>query len=210
MAEIEASLWLLPPPGPLSSALQRLISTILPHHIPDPVPDFQPHITISSGIPLSSSTDFQTLLSSIPLDSLSPKVQFKKVRYGTAFWTKITLELHKTTSLKELAVQCRSRIVPNVDEITAREWVEKYTTPAESGEDGFIPHLSLVYWGSDVEEDVRGKVEEEVYKAGVTTDEVELEVIGEMGGFEGGKLVVVDTTKKVEEWKGAILAERQL
>ncbi|KAK6530450.1 hypothetical protein TWF694_003802 [Orbilia ellipsospora] len=172
--------------------------------------DFQPHITISSGIPLSSDIDYQSLIFSIALLETPPKIQFKKIRYGTAFWTKITLELHKTESLKELAVDCRSHVVPGVDEDIAREWVEQYCTPAEVGIEGFIPHLSLVYWDSEVKAAVRKQVEEEVGKAGITTDEVELEVIGDMGGFQGGKLVFVDTTKKVEEWRDLILAERQL
>ncbi|KAF3913372.1 hypothetical protein ABW20_dc0106429 [Dactylellina cionopaga] len=207
-----ASLWLLPPPGPLRQALETLISETLPKHFPDPVPDFQPHITITSGIPVSPETDFQSLLSSLQLPS--PKIQFKRIRYGTAFWTKITLELHKTDSLKDLAVACRAAIRPDTTEQQAREWVEKYTTPAESGEEGFIPHLSLVYWDGDVNDQryagLKVGIRSDVYDTSIKCEEGLMEVIDQMGGWEGGKLVLVDTTKKVEEWKHAIIAEREV
>ncbi|KAK6500466.1 hypothetical protein TWF481_010809 [Arthrobotrys musiformis] len=203
-----ASLWLLPPPGPLSAALQTLISTTLPPRIPGPVPDFQPHITISSGIPLSSPSNFQNILDSI--DLAPPKISFKRLRYGTAFWTKITIEIHKSPSLKSLAVSCRAAFLEQYSKADAEEWVEKYTTPAESGQQGFIPHLSLVYYGDDVEGLVRAGVGSDVNDAGIETEEVESEGVKEMGGWIGGKLVVVDTTKEVEEWKDSILAERVL
>lgn len=88
--------------------------------------------------------------------------------------------------------------------------MEKYTTPAESGNEGFIPHLSLVYYGEGVEGGVRMGVGSDVNDAGVVVEEVEPEEVKEMGGWVGGKLVVVDTTKRVEEWRGGILAERVL
>ncbi|EPS45712.1 hypothetical protein H072_284 [Dactylellina haptotyla CBS 200.50] len=208
------SLWLLPPPGPLCEVLKKLISTTLPKRIPDAVPDFQPHITISSGLSPTSQSDFQAFLSSFPIGSLRPHVQFKRLRYGTAFWTKITLELHKSDSLKQLAVICRPFVTPGVTEEQARDWVEKYTTPAESGEQGFIPHLSLVYWEPDIRDekydDVRVGVRSDVYDSGLKLEEGLMEEIAEMGGWVGGKLVIVDTTRDVSEWKDAILAEREL
>ncbi|RVD83698.1 uncharacterized protein DFL_005477 [Arthrobotrys flagrans] len=206
---VGASLWLLPPPGPLSTVLQTLISNTLPPRIPSPVPDFQPHITITSGIPLSSSSDFQKTLDAISIEE-RPIIKFKRLRYGTAFWTKITIEIHKSASLKSLAVACRSSILPGYGEEEAKDWVEKYTTPAESGNEGFIPHLSLVYYGEGVEGGVRMGVGSDVNDAGVVVEEVEPEEVKEMGGWVGGKLVVVDTTKRVEEWRGGILAERVL
>ncbi|KAK6514804.1 hypothetical protein TWF506_007166 [Arthrobotrys conoides] len=208
-----ASLWLLPPPGALSTVLQTLISRTLPPRIPGPVPDFQPHITITSGIPLSpTSSDFQKILDSLTI-SQPPLIKFKRLRYGTAFWTKITIEIHKSNSLKSLAVAARSAILPGCSEDEAKDWVEKYTTPAESGQEGFIPHLSLVYYGEDVEGSVRMGVGSDVDDAGVVVKEVdggEEEEVKEMGGWVGGKLVVVDTSKRVEEWKDSILAERVL
>ncbi|KAJ6257409.1 hypothetical protein Dda_8298 [Drechslerella dactyloides] len=214
------SLWLLPPPGALSQALQTLISTTLPRRIPGPVPDFQPHITVSSGLPLQSAADFLSLLSSIQLPERLPTILFKRVRYGAAFWTKITLEINKSDSLKDLAVVCRTAVVPGVDEAQAREWVEKYTTPAESGQQGFIPHLSLVYWDEDVHKEefhaVRLGVHSDVNDAGVKCEDgwkgpdVDGAPVGDMAGWKGGKLVVVDTTKPVEAWKTSILAEREL
>ncbi|EGX45224.1 hypothetical protein AOL_s00173g325 [Orbilia oligospora ATCC 24927] len=205
-----ASLWLLPPPGALSTILKTLISNTLPPRIPGPVPDFQPHITISSGIPLTSSTDFQNVLDLITIQE-PPVVKFRRIRYGTAFWTKITIEIHKSTSLKSLAVAARSAILPGYTEEEARCWVEKYTTPAESGQEGFIPHLSLVYYGEEVEGSVRLGVGSDVDDAGVVLEEVEGGGdVKEMGGWVGGKLVVVDTTKRVEQWKDSILAERVL
>ncbi|KAF3214899.1 hypothetical protein TWF679_004677 [Orbilia oligospora] len=204
-----ASLWLLPPPGALSKILETLISNTLPPRIPGPVPDFQPHITISSGIPLTS-IDFQNVLDSITIQE-PPIIKFRRIRYGTAFWTKITIEIHKSTSLKSLAVAARSTILPGYTEEEARCWVEKYTTPAESGQEGFIPHLSLVYYGEEVEGPVRSGVRSDVDDAGIVLEEVEGGGdVKEMGGWVGGKLVVVDTTKRVEQWKDSILAERVL
>ncbi|KAK6530639.1 hypothetical protein TWF281_007478 [Arthrobotrys megalospora] len=184
-----ASLWLIPPPGPLQTILQTLISTTLPVRIPG-------SITNPSSPPSPSHPP--------------PKIQFKRLRYGTAFWTKITIEIHKSLSLKSLAVECRSKILPNYTKEEAEQWVEKYTTPAESGQEGFIPHLSLVYWGDEVEGTVRVGVGSDVNDAGVLMDDGEKDGVEEMGGWIGGKLVVVDTTKRVEEWKDSILAERTL
>ncbi|KAK6359132.1 hypothetical protein TWF696_000298 [Orbilia brochopaga] len=214
------SLWLLPPPGALAQALQTLISTTLPKRIPGTVPDFQPHITISSGIPVKPGDDFKSLLAEIKLPDQPPIILFKRVRYGTALWTKITLEINKSTSLKNLAVACRAAIVPGVDEAKAREWVENYTTPAESGEQGFIPHLSLVYWDEDIHkpefDSVRFGVHSDVTDAGVKCEDgwkgedVDNVEVGDMAGWKGGKLVIVDTTQPVEAWKTSILAEREL
>ncbi|EWC48932.1 hypothetical protein DRE_00237 [Drechslerella stenobrocha 248] len=184
--------------------------------------DFQPHITISSGIPLSTPEDLQSLLSGVNLSDRPPKIVFKRVRYGTAFWTKVTIEIHKSTSLKDLAVACRAALVPDCDQAAAEEWVEKYTTPAESGEAGFIPHLSLVYWDEDIQrsdyDDVRVGVSGDVNDAGVALQEgrkgadIDWEevAVGNMDGWSGGKLVLVDTTRPVEAWKTSILAEREL
>ncbi|KAK6337610.1 hypothetical protein TWF730_003005 [Orbilia blumenaviensis] len=170
---------------------------------------FDPHITITSGIPLLSSAEHQRILDSITLNE-RPKIQFKRIRYGTAFWTKITIEIHKSSSLKNLAVACRSSVLSDITEDEAKEWVEKYTTPAESGQQGFIPHLSLVYYGEDVEGPVRLGVGSDVNDSGVLMCDGEKEEVREMEGWVGGKLIIVDTTKRVEEWKDSILAERIL
>ncbi|KAF3940987.1 hypothetical protein ABW19_dt0208993 [Dactylella cylindrospora] len=182
--------------------------------------DFQPHITITSSIPATLLPTAQSVLTSIPLPSPAPTIIFKRLRYGTAFFTKITIEIHKSTTLKNLAIACRSALVPDVDYAKAEEWSEKYTTPAESGEEGFIPHLSLVYWGGDLVTDVTGEndavkmgVRSDVYEAGIKFNETvegvfeEVE-IGDLGGWRGGKLVIVDTQGKIEDWK--VLAEREL
>ncbi|KAK6355680.1 hypothetical protein TWF718_000073 [Orbilia javanica] len=209
-----ASLWLLPPPGVLHTTFQTLISKTLPPRIPGPVPDFQPHITISSGIPLTSASEFQKALDSINLDSSSspPYIRFKRLRYGTALWTKITIEIHLSPSLVSLAVACRSALVPGCTEEDAKEWVQVYSTPAESGIQGFIPHLSLVYYGEDLDRTVMEAVRGDVSECGLVTEEIQLKgkSMKEMGGWVGGKLVIVDTTKPVEEWKDSILAEREL
>ncbi|KAF3910620.1 hypothetical protein ABW21_db0204447 [Orbilia brochopaga] len=214
---MSASLWLIPPPGKLSETLQSLISTKIAESIEGDCPDFRPHITITGGLPLRDAGDFQTLLKNIPLPEKPPTILFKRIRYGTAFWTKITLEVHKSDSLKALAAACRTAVIPGIDEKEAREWVEKYTTPAESGEQGFIPHLSLVYWDAkEVPDSVRLGVHSAVNDAGVKHDDgwkgedVDHVPVDAMAGWKGGKLVIVDTTKPVEEWKTNILAEREL
>ena len=78
------SLWLIPPPShPLTATLQHLITNSLPSLFPSPVPNFQPHITITSDIPLSSPAEAQQLLASLALPTSLP-VKLKSIEAGFA------------------------------------------------------------------------------------------------------------------------------
>ena len=93
----------------------------------------------------------------------------------------------KDAALVKLAKQCREVFT---DE-EAEQWAKET----------FTPHVSLVYSKMEPEtlkEKVLGNAQEEVGKAGVV---VGGEARGnELGGWKGGRIVLVQTWKPVDEW----------
>ena len=103
-------------------------------------------------------------------------------------------------ALVALAKQCRYKFAEcNVDEADAALWAA----------DVFTPHLSLVYSSMPAERvkaEVLQKVMKDVDDAGVATGS--FAVGSPMGGWKGGRVVLVQTWKDTEQWKA--LAEKVL
>ncbi|KAA8894865.1 2',3'-cyclic-nucleotide 3'-phosphodiesterase, partial [Sphaerosporella brunnea] len=195
-----ASLWLVPPAdSALESALQKLISDTLPAHFAatEQVPSFAPHLTLTSNLPKEFSNP-QEVLSQITVSSL-PEVIFKSVNVGDFFFTRLTLHTEKTASLVALAQQCRRKFSEGcTSDREAEAWAQNV----------FTPHVSLVYSAmpaEDVKADVLEKAVKDIDAAGVV---VGGGVASEMGGWKGGKIVLVQTWKDLSEWK--VLAEKAL
>lgn len=107
------------------------------------------------------------------------------------FFTRVTLHVEKTPEIKSLAVELRKKFAD-----TKEEDVDKW------GEEKFRPHLSLVYSEMEQEEvkaQLYGGLKKEVDDAGVKFGETV---------WEGGRVVVVDCWRPIEEWK--VLAEVEL
>ncbi|KAF8532934.1 2',3'-cyclic-nucleotide 3'-phosphodiesterase [Trichophaea hybrida] len=196
-----SSLWLVPPANsPLETALQSLISTSLPpYFLPERVPAFSPHLTLTSRLPEGFSNPQQEILDQIdiPNDGL-PDVKFSSLNVGDTFFTRLTLHTEKTASLVALAKQCRRNFVEGTTEGEAELWAEKV----------FTPHVSLVYSAMEeekVRDEVLEKVRREVEKVGVGVGE---EREKELGGWKGGRIVLVQTWKDLKEWE--VVAEKVL
>ncbi|KAI5805929.1 2',3'-cyclic-nucleotide 3'-phosphodiesterase [Geopyxis carbonaria] len=199
------SLWLIPhPTSPLHAALSTLISRTLPAHFtPSPIAhtSFTPHLTLTSLVPTTPATAHQ--IHSIKLPEAAPVVRFSSLEAGEKFFTKLTLQVQKDPALVALAVACRAEFVTGGNRKEAERW----------GREAYVPHVSLVYHEEE-REAVAARIEglsEAVREAGILTGaEAEGEMKGEewMGGWKGGRLVLVNTSAPLEEWR--ILAERQL
>ncbi|KAF2120901.1 2',3'-cyclic-nucleotide 3'-phosphodiesteras-like protein [Lophiotrema nucula] len=191
-----SSLWLLPPPSsPLNSLLTSLIAQTSSHFSSPHL--FIPHVTLTSSIsPSTYASDPQAWLDSLPLPpSSSVSVTFGELESRDIFVQKLFI-LVKKDGVKELGKVCR-RVVNGYDDkdgLGAEKWAE----------DEYMSHLSLLYHDCPVlsPPDI-STIENLVLKAGVS-----LEGKGELGGWTGGKVVLVATDKPIEDW--APIAERTL
>lgn len=114
--------------------------------------------------------------------------------------TRVTLYVEKTPQLESLAQQCRYKYVAAEPE-DAEAWAK----------DEFTPHVSLVYSEmprEQVEKNLGSKLESAVKGAGIVMGGTGESVGGEIGGWKGGRLWLVDTSKPFAEWKP--MAERVL
>lgn len=85
LSNLLASLWLCPPKGsPIEAALIHLITTTIPTHFgAEAVPNFQPHMTLTSDIP--PELDPQTIVDSISISEL-PEIVFSCMKIGSVFY----------------------------------------------------------------------------------------------------------------------------
>jgi 2',3'-cyclic-nucleotide 3'-phosphodiesterase len=190
-----SSLWLLPPKShPLNSILSGLIQQI-PSRFESPH-RFLPHVTITSEIsPSTYSSDPQAWLDSLDLPSaLAVRVRLGRLASEDVFFRKLYITCAKGEGLEELALLCRQEVEGFKDEKLAEAWAsEKY-----------IPHLSLMYHDCPlVDAGGLSEVEQTVKQAGVS-----LKGDGHLGGWTGGRVVVVPTDKPIDEW--VPLAQREL
>ncbi|KAF2496102.1 2, 3 cyclic phosphodiesterase [Lophium mytilinum] len=181
-----SSLWLLPPPShPLTPLLTSLISKTSTR-FSSPY-TFLPHVTLTSDIPSSIySSDPQAWLDELakrfpPAAEVS--VQFEKLEVGNIFVKKITVRVRKD-GVSGLAKIAREVVEARAGE--AEKWVEE----------AYLPHLSLLYSAIEVSDDELSELGGVVENAGV-----DLGGKGEMGGWVGGRVVSVQTDKKIEEWE---------
>ncbi|KAF2804792.1 2, 3 cyclic phosphodiesterase [Mytilinidion resinicola] len=181
-----SSLWLLPPSShPLNLLLTSLISkTNARFNSPY---TFLPHVTLTSDIPSSAySSDPQAWLDELAKNfppAADVSVQFEKLEVGSIFVKKITVRVRKD-GVRGLAETARGVVEAGDGE--AEKWAEE----------AYLPHLSLLYSAIEVSDDELREMERVVEDAGV-----DLEGKGEMGGWVGGRVVLVETDKKIEEWE---------
>jgi 2',3'-cyclic-nucleotide 3'-phosphodiesterase len=190
-----SSLWLLPPKShPLNSILSDLIDQTSSRF--DSPHRFLPHVTITSEIsPAAYSSDPQAWLDSITLPSASTvKVRFGKLASEDVFVRKLYITCEKGEGLKKLATSCRQEVEGFKDGRMAETWASaKYN-----------PHLSLLYHDCPpVDAGGLSEVEQTVKQAGVN-----LEGDGDLGGWSGGRVVLVPTDKPISEW--ITMAQREL
>ncbi|KAI5811672.1 2',3'-cyclic-nucleotide 3'-phosphodiesterase [Peziza echinospora] len=195
-----ASLWLLPPSNsPLDTALNTLINTTIPTLFPGTtLPHFRPHITLTSDVDPSLDPTTVTSAITIPGHVQPPppvSVKFTGVVVGERFFTKVTLYVEKTEGLVGLAGECRRRFVTREEDGSTGEEARRWA------QEEYTPHLSLVYMDEGVGEEVRRRIEGVVREAGVGFGEG-------VEAWKGGRIVLVNCSRPIEEWK--VEGERDL
>ena len=182
-----SSLWLLPPSDhALNSILPRLIQeTSSRFHSPH---SFLPHVTLTSDIsPSTYSSDPQAWLNSLRLPSGNDvQVKFEKLASEDVFVRKLYIKCTNTDGLKKLAGVCRQGVNGFGEKEKAMEWANAK----------YHPHLSLLYHDCAlVDAEGISEVERLAQKASV-----DLSGEGDLGGWVGGTIALVQTDKPVVQW----------
>jgi 2',3'-cyclic-nucleotide 3'-phosphodiesterase len=153
---------------------------------------FIPHVTITSEIsPSTYGSDPQTWLESLKLPSGDVvQVKFEGLGSEDVFVRKLYIKCTKGDGLRQLAQPCRQQVEGFHEEGEAKSWIEER----------YMPHLSLVYHDCPPV-DAQGL-------ASVDTLSVDLEGKGLLGGWSGGRVVLVPTDKPIDQWSP--IAERVL
>ncbi|OAG12565.1 2',3'-cyclic-nucleotide 3'-phosphodiesterase-like protein [Paraphaeosphaeria sporulosa] len=195
-----SSLWLLPPRGhPLEAALSKLIAQTAaqfgsPH-------TFLPHVTLTSDI----AADVYAPNPKAWLDALLlPPASQTHVSLGPLASDPVYVrKLYSRVSKPGVALLTHAtRFVVQPNPWDLENWLEEK----------WVPHLSLLYHDCPVvEKEKLREVEAWVGVEGVKLHEGrggEGEGEGEMGGWTGGRVVLVDTSRPIGEW--VPIAERVL
>lgn len=202
---MSVSLWLVPcEDHPFTKALQELVSDTVPSKVESTskIPHFVPHVTLVSDIDPKKTYECQGKSAQEWLDSLQlpePKNENEEVHLelygleaGDDYFRKLYVTISKQDNLKELAALCRQQGIlreteDRVSESTARFWAENE----------YAPHMSLMY----------GEVPYEVVKKKTALIEMHIgftfgDLFACCGGALclGGSIVLMDTSKPVEEW----------
>lgn len=105
------SLWLVPP---RNNKIHAILADAIAHIVPSalaaeaPLPQFEPHVTLTSQIPLTTTRDdFQTWLDGIDLPPDTVVVEFQELAVGDAFHKKLFIRCEQSDSLLSLASACR-------------------------------------------------------------------------------------------------------
>ncbi|KAK5455926.1 hypothetical protein LTS15_005244 [Exophiala xenobiotica] len=204
--QMHSSLWLIAPSDDhaFNKCLKDLIGSTLPSDFPHaPKNNFIPHVTITSDIDPSKTYGSapQEWLNSLTLPEFKREsneviIELEELEAGDPFFKKVTLRAKKDANLVKLAAKCRQQGLglEVSDESEAQKWAENE----------YLPHLSLFY-GDIPKDEVQKKI-------GL----IELQLGFELGSLfdccggtlaMGAKLVLVDTSTAVAEWKP--IAERE-
>ncbi|KAK5199551.1 Pre-mRNA-splicing factor cef1 [Exophiala xenobiotica] len=204
--QMHSSLWLIAPSDDhaFNKCLKDLIGSTLPSDFPHaPKNNFIPHVTITSDIDPSKTygSTPQEWLNSLTLPEFKREsneviIELEELEAGDPFFKKVTLRAKKDANLVKLAAKCRQQGLglEVSDESEAQKWAENE----------YLPHLSLFY-GDIPKDEVQKKI-------GL----IELQLGFELGSLfdccggtlaMGAKLVLVDTSTAIEEWKP--IAERE-
>ncbi|OAP63320.1 hypothetical protein AYL99_02547 [Fonsecaea erecta] len=200
-----SSLWLVAKRDdePFNKSMKELIGSTLPSDFPHaPKRNFIPHVTITSDIEPSktygAASSPQEWLDSLTLPEFKKEanevnIELEELEAGDPFFKKVTLRAAKDANLLKLAAACRQQGL-QLSEAEAKSWAENE----------YLPHLSLFY-GDIPRSDVQKKI-----------SLIELQLGFEFGSLfdccggtlsMGAKLVLVDTSKPLEEWSP--IAERE-
>jgi len=201
--QMHSSLWLIAPSDDhaFNKSLKELIGSTLPSDFPHaPKNNFIPHVTITSDVDPSKTygSKPQEWLDSLALPEFKREaneviIELEELEAGEPFFKKITLRAKKDANFVELAAKCRQQGL-NLSESEAQKWAENE----------YLPHLSLFY-GDIPKDEVQKKI-------GL----IELQLGFELGSLfdccggtlaMGAKLVLLDTSRAIEEWKP--IAERE-
>jgi len=127
------SLWLVPPEDSeihdlLADAITRTVPSVLAAKEKDPLPRFEPHVTLASQLPRATiAGDPQTWLDQIDLPITSGvDVDFQELAVGDTFTKKLFIRCRRSDSLLSLSSACRQ------------------FSAVKSGEAEYDPHVSLV------------------------------------------------------------------
>ncbi|OAK98561.1 2',3'-cyclic-nucleotide 3'-phosphodiesterase [Phaeosphaeriaceae sp. SRC1lsM3a] len=189
-----SSLWLLPPEShPLNHPLPTLIEqTSARFGSPN---RFIPHVTLTSEIsPSLYGNNPQEWLDSLDLSEGSgAKVKFERLASEDVYVRKLYIKCTKMKELDALAAICR-RQVEGHDERKANSWATE----------SYNPHLSLLYHDCPpIDAEGLAATAESVEKAGLS-----LVGEGKLGGWVGGRIILVPTDRPIVEWVS--IAERCL
>ena len=194
-----ASLWLVPKDKhPFTTCVQELISDTVPSKFDATSKkhdDFTPHVTMTSNVDPATTYEKsspQEWLDSLPLPEFKQEydeveIELDHLEPGDSYYTKLSIIASHDDNLSKLAAICH-REGSQMSDADAQKWAKTEYTP----------HLSLLY--ADIPKDEIKK------KAGL----IELQLGFAFGSLfdccggtmhMGGNLVLVDTTKPIEEWK---------
>jgi 2',3'-cyclic-nucleotide 3'-phosphodiesterase len=181
-----SSLWLLPPVShPLNVKLTALIQRAKAHFASPHL--FLPHITLT--------LDPQAWLDALHLPVAGDvDINFANLASEDVYVRKLYIACGIQDGLCELAAACRREVDGFGEEGKAKSWVrEKY-----------VPHASLLYHDcAPIGAEGLELVEEWVREVGM-----ELAGKGGLGGWRGGRVVIVPTERPIEKW--VPLAERMI
>ncbi|CAO2650702.1 Nn.00g019940.m01.CDS01 [Neocucurbitaria sp. VM-36] len=190
-----SSLWLLPPAShPLNSLLPTLIDQTSahfnsPHH-------FLPHVTLTSEVnPSAYDADPQAWLDSMNIQTGGElPVRFEKLASEDVFFRKLYIKCEKNDALCTLALRCRQHVKGFEKAAKAEEWAKE----------SYTPHVSLLYHGCpQIKTENLTQVEKLAQGIGIS-----VEGQGKIGGWEGGRVVLVPTDRPIDQW--IPIAERVL
>jgi 2',3'-cyclic-nucleotide 3'-phosphodiesterase len=186
-----SSLWLLPPADhPLTQVLSALIAKTSSKF--NSGIRFIPHVTLTSEIsPSTYGSDPQAWLDSLHLLSGNDvQVEFQGLGSEDVLVRKLYIKCGKTEGLKQLARLSRQQVDGFEEEGKANDWMEER----------YMPHLSLMYHDC-APVDVQGLASLDILS-------VNLEGDGQLGGWVGGRVVLVPTDGPIDQW--APIAKRRL
>ena len=134
----------------------------------------------------------QEWFESLPVSLARPPiVRFQAVDVGEQVTRKLTLRVVKERSLVDLAVQIRTMAVEGGSREAAEEWAKTTWTP----------HVSLLYADTNIEEDKRLEAMNAVNENGIRLEDGEEPTEPACTGWEGGKVLWVDTRGDIGGWR---------
>lgn len=213
-SELRAALWLSPRRNsPLFHVLRQTIAGMAP--IFDDAPEFDPHVTLVTGINVAGQRDVDFVLDTAVTAAKSVPhldVRLNKVTYGRQYFRKVVFEADRSPELVSLATiaqeefvkfpQATKQLLSKIGKTENRHGIETQASQEASeyaskwANEEFRPHLSLVYSNLDpVSEATRETVHQrltDVFGPNYETRGI---------GWTGGEIKLVLCAGPVEEWK---------